>query len=890
MARTHKLILTFILLLIGLGYSQGRKVETDTLKARYAFKIRLSGTWYDRSSFFGYLNGSNQLGLSGIADNAVNSAKIVDASIANIDIVDPWVGITAGDGFWSSSTTLNLGQLITMRVNVDDTTITIVNDTLHVVGGSGLDSLDIFPITDNEIDSIYSADKVKGSAVEVNPNNVLSDSNGLKVNYDPAFFEVSGATVEPQIWYSKNGDVSRGNVGVSGAKWEFNEIIRSDTIYIAVPQCIALGYLDAWGETGGEVLSVFNKAGDIQSYILTTDSTRYNIEEITFADDDTFYVGCADSAYLDNIYLSAPKQLTFSDSSITGKEIGTAEVEYRHLDSATKDSIAEWKAQVQVYLSDTLELKAFTGPQNTVFLQSIAGSDDGGGLFFKKTSGFTPNRGTVFDAADGNLWVRMDYLQDTTIYKLAWFGSNTDTKLEYLCNNWAESGDKIYVSGDMSGGWTFTNTNGFPDSLTIEGIGSRENNVIVGGAYIENIRGLTLRNLTFHPLTAAGDVFQVAASDSLFEYHIKIENCAFYGEGPGTTNHAVHVQPGHYVYIDNVIVSGAAHGIALRAGECIVNNVISVNNANAITLKTAGADKYIHKRYNISNLNIKSGGGLFIQAEGTGHIVRDVVVNGIVADTCNFLIYLSTYNITVGHGAIDNVMISNAVAHTVTGTYAFVNQSATDVFFSNCLVDTVYQYGFYESDIGTDPSTYLANCKINAAGTAKFVGNNIQPFIEDWFMARDVSGYLNSGAASLIAQHDTIQQSQQTVEVWRFDQSSDEYASLNFINNAPYARRLLVDMFWFSDTATTGAVNWGANLGKVTVGSNVNASSAVSTTYVSTEVAGANLLNMTTIILNGGFSTYGDYTRIGLIRDGNGSSGIDDMGGDAFLLAVRVRH
>jgi len=134
MARPHKFILTFILLLIGLGYSQ-RKVETDTLKARAAFKIRLSGTWYDRSSFFGYLNGSNQLGLSGIADNAVNSVKIVDASIVNADIVNPNILMQAGDGLFGGGN-IFLGGNVLFNVNVDDSTIIIDNDTLKVVGAA----------------------------------------------------------------------------------------------------------------------------------------------------------------------------------------------------------------------------------------------------------------------------------------------------------------------------------------------------------------------------------------------------------------------------------------------------------------------------------------------------------------------------------------------------------------------------------------------------------------------------------------------------------------------------------------------------------------------------------------------------------------------------------
>jgi len=433
--------------MIGLGYSQ-RKVETDTLKARAAFKIRLSGTWYDRSSFFGFLNGSNQLGLSGIADNAVNSAKIIDASIANADIVDPWVGITAGAGLWSSSTTLNLGQLITMKVLTDDSTITITNDTLHVIS-------------------------VAGGSVELNPNNVIVDSSGLKVNYDPVYLAVSGANAITSNWYSKNGGVSRSN-------WGYNQIITNDTIYYPMPQCEASGHLDAWGASGGETLYIFNKAGDSQDFTLTTDSTRYAITPIIFSENDSFYVYTAGTAYIDNIYLISPRFLTLADSGITGDKIGAGEVEYLHLSNALHDSLSAWKVQ----LSDTNALKSYDGNAYQVLLTQLSATNIKGlGVFVKKDSAtIRSSYGAAYvgkwvsyqSNTAGQRWFSMDVLEKKPL-KPEMFGAIGDASTD----DFIPLQNSLIAARNLKLVWQLSSIYATSDTLEI-GFGYGEGMVISG--------------------------------------------------------------------------------------------------------------------------------------------------------------------------------------------------------------------------------------------------------------------------------------------------------------------------------------------------------------------------------------------------------------------------
>jgi len=246
------------LLLIGLGYSQTRKVETDTLKARYAFKIRLSGTWYDRTTFFGFLNGSNQVGLAGIADNAVNSAKIADASIVNADILSPYISISAGDGLYGAPGSIDLGETMLLQVNVDDSTIVIVNDTLHVMVG-GIDNL----IANNGLQKI--GDKVgqriiKSIAVL---EATTADSNGAVVYLvDPP-----GVYTQIDSIYPESYSGVAYNNATPGRQWILDDYLRrrivnpvdfgaisGDGLNDAPAIQAAMDFLEAVSDSGGDCI------------------------------------------------------------------------------------------------------------------------------------------------------------------------------------------------------------------------------------------------------------------------------------------------------------------------------------------------------------------------------------------------------------------------------------------------------------------------------------------------------------------------------------------------------------------------------------------------------------------------------------------------------------
>jgi len=125
-----------------------------------------------------------------------------------------------------------------------------------------------------------------------------------------AYVEVANTALTPKQvkelawlapgWVSLSGGVCR---DTTGGIWAFNQGIMTDTISHSIAAGAAVGHIDAWGATGGETLTVFNKAGVSQNFILTTDSTRYTISSITFAENDSLFIGSAGTVTVDNVYL-----------------------------------------------------------------------------------------------------------------------------------------------------------------------------------------------------------------------------------------------------------------------------------------------------------------------------------------------------------------------------------------------------------------------------------------------------------------------------------------------------------------------------------------------------------------------------------------------------------
>jgi len=227
------------------------------------------------------LNGSNQLGLSGIADNAINSAKIVDASIANIDIVDPWVGITAGAGLWSSSTTLNLGQLITMKVLTDDSTVTVINDTLHVLGGAGtLDSSGVREIVSDTFKAYFpvdSADIARNvvSVTHLDTNEFYGlkqySNNSWGVSPDNVYIEVqSTASLEDTFL------VTTGSYTGNGSSQSITGLGFSPKLVLVKGNTAQYGYWKCDAHTGTNSTNTYESAPETDA-ITALDSDGFSV-------------------------------------------------------------------------------------------------------------------------------------------------------------------------------------------------------------------------------------------------------------------------------------------------------------------------------------------------------------------------------------------------------------------------------------------------------------------------------------------------------------------------------------------------------------------------------------------------------------------------------------
>ena len=130
-----------------------------------------------------------------------------------------------------------------------------------------------------------------------------------------------------------------------------------------------------------------------------------------------------------------------------------------------------------------------------------------------------------------------------------------------------------------------------------------------------------------------------------------------------------------------------------------------------------------------------------------------------------------------------------------------------------------------------------------------------------------------------------------TIFVLDFDAATDESAIFTSImpEAAILASGLKIRIHWVADTATTGSCRWGAQLERmntdldsdsfdtaVTAGSTTNGTAGIITT---TEIPLSNIDGLVS----------GEAYRLKIFRDADGTSGTDDMTGDAQLVAVEVR-
>lgn len=127
-----------------------------------------------------------------------------------------------------------------------------------------------------------------------------------------------------------------------------------------------------------------------------------------------------------------------------------------------------------------------------------------------------------------------------------------------------------------------------------------------------------------------------------------------------------------------------------------------------------------------------------------------------------------------------------------------------------------------------------------------------------------------------------------------FDATADESCDWTFIAPQGLTGTITVVITYRAASATTGAIRWEALLEAITDGDSVDTDSASS--FDSTNSNGAtvpgtagHIDQISITMTNADSIAAGDYCRLRINRDANGTTGTDDATGDAQVLAVELR-
>jgi hypothetical protein len=137
----------------------------------------------------------------------------------------------------------------------------------------------------------------------------------------------------------------------------------------------------------------------------------------------------------------------------------------------------------------------------------------------------------------------------------------------------------------------------------------------------------------------------------------------------------------------------------------------------------------------------------------------------------------------------------------------------------------------------------------------------------------------------------TISTTANFIIVYDFDAATDE--TVYFIGIMPEAASLgsglKIRLHWFSSTTTTGTCRWGVQLERqnTSTASSSFDTAATAGTTVNASVSVPVVTEITITAIDG--IVAGDPFRLAVYRDADGTSGTDDMTGDARLISVEVR-
>ena len=419
------------------------------------------------------------------------------------------------------------------------------------------------------------------------------------------------------------------------------------------------------------------------------------------------------------------------------------------------------------------------------------------------------------------------------------------------------------------------------DSISLVGSGIYKT-CINGQVYFSGRQGITISDMTIYG-TQSGAQLQGGGATVTTDLHHTLRNLSVRAGGTGVSDHAILMQGGKNVLIENVKVSNAIHGLALRLGDAQISHITTDNCNNGITIKSATTDTN-YSNVTIDNIYIKSGGGILINADD-GKALNGITINNIVFDSCTYATQIQTYD-AINSGSVNNVSISNVSGHYCSGAL-ISNQSGVNVLINNVSADTVGTYGVWITDQGVDPVTKITNLNITAYGTREIQGPH-EPYDEYIFLAKDMNicrGWYTTNVATL----DTITNTQYHVIVQKFDDTYKRYAGIRFRAPKASSSYMYVEFGWFSEAATSGDVVWSVLYSPVGEGDAIFAGGGGgAATATGTTNSTALTLNKTTVWANASYLTEGDWVFVHLSRVGDDAA--DTMVGDACLVYVRIYY
>lgn len=129
-----------------------------------------------------------------------------------------------------------------------------------------------------------------------------------------------------------------------------------------------------------------------------------------------------------------------------------------------------------------------------------------------------------------------------------------------------------------------------------------------------------------------------------------------------------------------------------------------------------------------------------------------------------------------------------------------------------------------------------------------------------------------------------------------FDASADESAVFSGLLPRSYAGGgLTVYLHWLASSATSGAVRWAVSIERLDTGTDTDSDSFATAQTAGTTASGTSGAPVvTSIAFTSGAQmdslAAGEPFRLKVMRDADGTSGTDDMTGDAELLMVEIKE